>query len=244
MKRRIDGEQAVPARQGIQRQLRRARRARLLIALVTLAALVLGACADDNAERASTGPTSSAVEPIVTASPRQQAQSATATATRRAATATRAATQSAATPAATRTPARTPTPIPPPEPAIGDTIETDGWKITIIGFDLYQSVGDSTASGVFLYLRMSIENTADQPRAFPFDGLVVLDVNDQSYFLAEAPTRESLTYDFGLEIDGQINAHENRSVAAVFDIAPDATGLVLTTPSRVFQIRIEYDEPK
>lgn len=144
----------------------------------------------------------------------------------------------------TRTPARTPTPIPPPEPAIGDTIETDGWKLTIIGFDLYQSVGDSTAEGTFLYLRMSIENTSSQPRAFPFDGLVVLDVNDQSYFLADAPTRETLTYDFGFEIDAEMAAGASQSVAAVFDIASDATGLVLTTPSRVFQIRIEYDEPK
>jgi hypothetical protein len=91
---------------------------------------------------------------------------------------------------------------------------------------------------------MSIENTMDQPRAFPFAGLVVLDINDVSYFLAEAPTRETLTYDFGFDMDQELAAGASQSVAAVFDIATDATGLVLTTPSRVFQIRIEYDEPK
>jgi hypothetical protein len=224
-------------------RIRGAQVSRLLVALLTLAGLLLSACGDDNAERPSSGPTSPAGAPAVTASPGEQAQAATRTATTRAATATRTATRTA-TPAVTRTPARTPTPIPPPEPAIGDTIETDGWKVTITGFDLYQTVGASTANGIYLYLRMAIENTMNQPRAFPFDGLVVLDVNDMSYFLADAPTRETLTYDFGFDIDAQIAAGASQSVAAVFDIAPDATGLVLTTPSRVFQIRIEYDEPK
>jgi hypothetical protein len=45
-------------------------------------------------------------------------------------------------------------------------------------------------------------------------------------------------------MDQELAAGASQSVAAVFDIATDATGLVLTTPSRVFQIRIEYDEPK
>lgn len=216
---------------------------RLAVALLTLAGLLLSACGDGDAERASSGPTSPAGVPAATVSPREQAQASTATTTQAAATATRTATR-AATAAVTRTPARTPTPIPPPEPAIGDTIETDGWKLTIIGFDLYQTVGASTADGIYLYLRMSIENTTDQPRVFPFDGLVVLDMNDMSYFLSEPPTRETLTYDFGFEIDQELAPGASQSVAAVFDIAPDATGLVLTTPSRVFQIRIEYDEPK
>ncbi len=240
MKRR-DGAQVVPASQRTARLVRGAHSGRLFVALLTLSGLLLTACGDGEAERASSGPTSPADVPAVAASPRQQAQVATGTATTRAATATRAATR-AATAGVTRTPAQTPTAIPPPEPAIGDTIETDGWKLTIIGFDLYQSVGDSTASGVYLYLRMAIENTMNQPRVFPFDGLVVLDVNDMSYFLAEPPTRETLTYDFGFEIDEQLPAGASQSVAAVFDIAPDATGLVLTTPSRVFQIRVESDE--
>jgi len=105
---------------------------------VILASLLLSACGDGQAERASSGPTSPASVPDTTPSPRQQAQAPTATT--RAATATRTATRTAATPAVTRTPAQTPTPIPPPEPAIGDTIETDGWKLTIIGFDLYQLI--------------------------------------------------------------------------------------------------------
>jgi hypothetical protein len=213
------------------------RAGRLLLALLTLGGLLLTACGDGQAERASSGPTSSAEKPTSTAASRDPAQAATVTPTTRAATATR-----TATAGATRTPARTPTTIPPPEPAIGDTIETDDWKLTIDGFDLYQTVGASSAEGVYLYLRMTIENTNGQPRAFPFDGLVVLDLNDMSYFLAEPPTRETLTYDFGFEIDEQLAAGASQSVAAVFDIAPDATGLILTTPSRVFQIRVEFDE--
>lgn len=221
--------------------MRRTQASGPVVALLILVSLLLGACGNGEAERASTGPTSASGVPAVTAPSGQQAQAATATAATRSATVTRTPTRTP-TPAVTRTPARTPTPIPPPEPAIGDTIETDGWKLTISGFDLYQTVGASSANGVYLYLRMSIENTSSQPRAFPFDGLVVLDMNDTSYFVADAPTRETLTYDFGFDIGQQVAAGASQNVAAVFDIAPDATGLVLTTPSRVFQIRIEYDE--
>jgi hypothetical protein len=234
----------VPGRQRLAGVDRVRRSGRPLIALLILGSLLLSACGDGQAERASSGPTSSAENPAVTATPRRPAQAATATTTRAAATATTSPTRTAPTPATTRTPAQTPTPIPPPVPAIGDTIETDGWKLTIIGFDLYQRVGDSTAGGVFLYLRMSIENTVDQPRAFPFSGLVVIDGNDNSYFLSEPPTRETLTFDFGFDLEEQLAPGASQSVAAVFDIATDATGLVLTTPSRVFQIRIEYDAPK
>jgi hypothetical protein len=216
---------------------------RLPLALALLGALALVACGG-GAERPSTGPASTsdsgaaAAQSPVATQPSARAQ-ATGTATARTQ-----ATATPAQPAATRTPARTPTPLPPPEPAIGDTVQTDGWDITITSFDNYQRVGDSTASGIFLYLRMTIANTDDQPAAFPYDGLVVVDVGERTFFLAEAATRETLTYDFGVDFDQQLEPGGPRNVAAVFDIATDATGLILTTPSRVFQIRIEYDEPK
>ncbi len=141
-------------------------------------------------------------------------------------------------------PEATQRPLPTPRPAIGATVQADGWALTVTSFALFESVGDSTAEGVFLYVRMAISNSGKEAIAFPFDGLVVIDVNGQSYFLDQAATRETLQYDYGILPDQKLNPGDLRNVAAVFDIPTSATGLTLTTPSRVFEVRLEYNEPK
>jgi hypothetical protein len=139
----------------------------------------------------------------------------------------------------------TATPIPPPGPAIGDEVATEGWRITITGYDLYSRVGAHTAAGVFLYLRLTVTNTDDQPAAFPFDGLVVVDSAGASFFPHGAATAETMTFDYGIDVAAALPPGAATNVAVAFDIPADATGLVLTTPSRVFEIRIEYvDAPK
>lgn len=163
-------------------------------------------------------------------------------------------TRSAATPTtrAASTPTGIPNPIPEatqgpmptPRPAIGATVQAEGWALTVTSIDLFESVGDSDAEGVFLYVRMAISNSGSAPAAFPFTGLVVIDINGESYFLSEAATAETLQYDYGITLDQQLNPGDLRNVAAVFDIPTDATGLTLTTPSRVFEVRLEYNAPK
>jgi hypothetical protein len=219
---------------GIRRHRRMA-----LVAGSLLTVLLLGACGDET------------VEPVAAQQPTATAQ-AQATATRTPAPQTPGPAATAAGPAATATAApattpiaRTPTPLPPPAPAIGDTVQTEGWQITVTGFDLFGRVGDHTASGVYLYLTMRITNSSSEPSAFPYEGLIVVDMNETTHFLAEGATRETLTWDLGIDYEKQLAPGETLNVAAVFDILPDATGLLLTTPSRVFEIRLEYtDFPK
>lgn len=167
-------------------------------------------------------------------------QQATATATVPKATAT--STRTAPTPTRTPRPAVTPTTIGTPEPAIGTEVATDGWRLTVTDYDTFYRVGDSTADGIYLYLRMTVVNTGSQPASFPFEGLVVTDVAGNTHFLDVDATRETLTYDFGLEIGELLQPGVATSVAAAFDIPLDATGLILTTPSRVFEVRIEYTD--
>ncbi len=140
-------------------------------------------------------------------------------------------------------PAASPTAIPAPKPAIGDTVRTEGWDLTVTGYDLYKRVGDSTADGMFLYLQLTVKNTMSQARTFPYDGLVVVDLEGNSYFLATDATRESLTYDKGVDMAAPVQPGQELQVAAIFDTPESATGFTLTTPSRVFEILLQYKQP-
>lgn len=231
---------AVPDRQSRSDQFPAARRLGLATVLLG-ASLLLAACGAADASLEPTATTQartvqSGAQSGTTPEPEPQSQAQAATATPRAAQATAAPTQ-------TPRPLTTPTPIPPPVPAIGDSVQTDGWVFSVTEFETIERIGEQRAEGMYLYLRMTVSNTGSSPMAFPFDGLVVVDHEDRTFFLAEAATRETLTWDFGFEIDEPFAAGETRNVAVAFDIALDSTDLQLTSPSRVFEIRIEYREP-
>lgn len=140
-------------------------------------------------------------------------------------------------------PAVSPTAIPAPRPGIGQTVQSDGWDLTVTSYDLYKRVGDSTANGVFLVLQVTVKNATAQARPFPYDGLVVIDIAGNSYFLATDATRESNTYDKGIDMAAPVNAGQEQQIVAVFDTPESATGFILTTPSRVFEIALQYQQP-
>jgi hypothetical protein len=210
-----------------------------LVALIALGATLLAACGGTT----NAGPTATA---------RQSRGAAAPTATVGAAAATPTAPRSqvaAAAPTATvtvapapqaATAANSPTPIPSPAAGIGTAVSSQGWEITVSDVTTYQRVGDYTANGTFLYVSLNIKNTGANSAAFPFDGLIVIDANGVSYVIDVPATKESLTYDKNVDMFAQFEAGSSHDVAAVFDVASDATGLKLTTPSNVFSIVLDY----
>ena len=210
-----------------------------LFAVTALTATLLAACGGSRAStptatpRANTGASTSiaAAAPSPTAT---RAPSPTVTATSPVATATRAPAPQVASPAGS------PTPIPMPAPSIGTAVTSQGWEITVTDVATYQHVGDYTANGTFLYVMLTVKNTGSNAAAFPYDGLIVVDANGASYVIDVPATKETLTYDKGVDLFAQFEAGSSHAVASVFDIALDATGLKLTTPSHVFSIVLDY----
>lgn len=237
MKPRWSRTQIVPERHSLAWNVLAAMRRQTGVMLLIGASLLLAACGAADATDEPTGTTVAVVETSPAGT--------TVTPTARVATATPAAatTSTPAAPTQTPRPLTTPTPLPSPEPAIGDSVRTDGWVFSITEFETFQRIGDHTAEGMFLYLHLTVSNAGSSAAAFPFDGLIVVDHEDRTFFLAEEATRETLTFDFGFGIDQPFQAGETRNVAAAFDIALDSTGLKLTSPSRVFEISIEHREP-
>jgi hypothetical protein len=221
---------SVPQRQSAAVVRRSPRLVPGVVALVC--ALLLVACGGENPQEAPAGTT-----PAPTATTGTQA-------TARVTTPAAATPTVRVSPSPTRTPrpVNTPTPLPPPVPAVGDSVQTNGWVLSVSEFETFARIGDQMAEGMYLYLRLTITNTTANPEAFPFEGLIVVDQTQETHFLDVAATRETLLYDFGFDMTQPVEPGETRQVAAAFDIPFDATDLRLTTPSRVFEIRLEYRE--
>jgi uncharacterized protein DUF4352 len=226
-----------PIRHTTRKRAKLAARHCALVALTAFATVLLSSCGGTS----NAGPTAT-VRPSSGAAPTATISVATATPTTpsQVAAAAPTATASVAPAPQAATAASSPTPIPSPAAGIGTAVSSQGWEITVSDVTTYQRVGDYTANGTFLYVSLSIKNTGANPAAFPFDGLIVVDANGVSYVIDVPATKESLTYDKNVDMFAQFEAGSSHDVAAVFDVASDATGLKLTTPSNVFSIVLDY----
>lgn len=215
----------------------------LIVAGLLAGAALLAACGAPDApdppvdERTSATQTARAKDPALAVATRTPipAPALAATTTPPAPTATAAATGTPDTRAATAL-AQTPTPLPGPVPGIGDTIDTQGWRLTVTAIELFPRVGDSRATGIYLYVKLNVTNTSGAAVPFPFEGLVVFDQTTTSYPPDLSATRETLTYDFGRDIAAPIEDDQTLDLAVAFDIPLNATSLILTTPTRIFTI--------
>ncbi|RIK37307.1 MAG: hypothetical protein DCC58_18145 [Chloroflexi bacterium] len=213
----------------------------LLVTVALLAASLLAACGTPEPppreRRAAATQTARATDPANTLATRTPipAPALAATTTPVPPTATATATGTPDNRAATAL-AQTPTPLPGPVPGIGDTIDTQGWQLTVTAIDLFPRIGDHRASGIYLYVKLRITNTSGAAVPFPFEGLVVVDQRNTSYGADIPATTESLRYDFNRDIAAPIDNGQTLDLAVAFDIPLDATNLILTTPTRIFTI--------
>ncbi|MGQ9828222.1 MAG: tetratricopeptide repeat protein [Roseiflexus sp.] len=147
--------------------------------------------------------------------------------------------------ATTAPPAEQPTPeaapvIPPeqaqPAPvAIGTILETDGWNYTypnqLYALPLGPRIGDFTAErGAFLHVLVFVANNTGTAQPLPRDFFVLKDAQGRVYQarpeVSSVAVRPGVNADVGHETSIPANGLTT-SVYLVFDVAPDATDLML-----------------
>jgi hypothetical protein len=145
----------------------------------------------------------------------------------------------------TAPPADQPTPVPapviPPEQAqpapvpIGTVLQADGWNYTypnqLYALPLGPRVGDFTAEkGAFLHVLVFVANNSGTAQPLPRDFFVLKDAQGRVYQarpeVSSAAVRPGVNADVGHETAIPANGLTT-SVYLVFDVAPDATDLML-----------------
>ncbi len=144
-------------------------------------------------------------------------------------------------PSATPTATSVATPSPVPAPTVlapGSLVEQSGWYATLLRPEHAQvfseSLGDIPANGRFALAVLAVGNTEPEPRRIPADLFHLIDNQGRLYRPIEgASTAYLATYGRGehgdLALEDAIPAGGSMfSVPLIFDVARDATGLVLT----------------
>jgi hypothetical protein len=136
--------------------------------------------------------------------------------------------------AAPTAPAVTPTPATLP---LGAVLEVDGWRATLLRPDyallLDGAIGELQPNGRFVLALMAVSNGAAEPRTLPADMFTLTDNAQRTY--APLPGASAIylaTYggEYGDQaLDEPFAAQSGMlSIPVLFDIPPDAQGLVLT----------------
>lgn len=130
--------------------------------------------------------------------------------------------------------------------AIGDTYSGKNWDITVTGFEfaptLETSYQQNVARGVFCIVYITVMNNGNEPAPFPYEDLQlktgegrIYSYDDQALF--------NLTY-VVMGVGGSSDDLQPGlayTTAILFDIPPDATGLVLTAQSSAtYQVKLEH----
>ncbi len=138
-------------------------------------------------------------------------------------------------------PTSVPAPVTPPEQAqpapvpIGTVLQADGWNYTypnqLYALPLGPRVGNFTAEkGAFLHVLMFVANNSGTAQPLPRDFFVLKDAQGRVYQarpeVSSAAVRPGVNADVGHETAIPANGLTT-SVYLVFDVAPDATDLML-----------------
>jgi hypothetical protein len=119
------------------------------------------------------------------------------------------------------------------------------WSITVTSvrslsaINGYQTV---KARGTFVVVDLTVMNLSDNPVAFPYDELRLIDAK-QRIFEANSTADIVLALNAGLSIFDNLQPGLDYSLSTVFDVPADATNLTLTTSRSAFSIVLPTPVP-
>ncbi len=124
-----------------------------------------------------------------------------------------------------------PKPVSTPSPGIGQsvTLQKDGWTLTVTSVSktpttmfLFQT---KTALGVYVVVRLTMENTSKQAQSLGGDRFTILDEQGRTF-----PYYIDGTIGYGQqELGSKINPGLKAPATILFDVPTNATGLILTS---------------
>lgn len=123
---------------------------------------------------------------------------------------------------------------------IGDAIEVPNqFTITVTGVELVPSIETSFSSdvarGVYVVVDLTLINQQNEPTTFPFRDLYIRD-GSKRYGLDDSTGAFNIaTYDLATNLD-PLQPGLEYTMAAIFDVPADATGLELTTGEEAFTV--------
>lgn len=149
------------------------------------------------------------------------------------------------------TPAGTPfaTPVALASPAaaegsdLGTAVRAGDWEITVTSTEESQGFEgifeQQTSRGVYIVVRMSLKLAANAPFAFPYNDLVLMDEAGRTFSLDADATSDWLIQNTDLTLYSELQPGLPYEVVALFDVPPDAAGLVLTSGEQLFSVRLD-----
>lgn len=126
---------------------------------------------------------------------------------------------------------------------LGTTVRAGDWEITVTSTEASQGFKgifeQQTPRGVYIIVRMSLTLTANAPLAFPYNDLVLTDGAGRTFSLDADATSDWLIQNTDLTTYAELQPSLPYDVVALFDVPPDAAGLILTSGEQLFSVRLD-----
>jgi endonuclease YncB( thermonuclease family) len=129
-----------------------------------------------------------------------------------------------------------------PPAALGTAVRFGDFAIAATATNLQATAGafnPQAARGIYLVVVVSITNTGDQPRVFPYENLVVRDSRNRSFTYALQATSYLQIGSGGTGPFDRLQPGLSYQLPVAFDVPTDAGGFVLTTAGNDFEIALD-----
>lgn len=126
--------------------------------------------------------------------------------------------------------------------AIGEEASDGLWEITVKGTeerDQFQSDKQVLPHGIFIIVQMDVANAGADPQPFPWRDMRIVDATGRIFGPSPDAFLAYQIWELGMRPSDDLQPGLTYSYPVVFDIAPDASGLTLTSSDSAFAVKLD-----